>query len=148
MKRLRYHVALLAVSLVSATAPIAHAQVASYGPAAVVALVERLPHRDAQVTILRRANAEPHDVILVQENALTPRALSEAVLQLALIRRRDGDAPARDALFRVQARARALPLDVTAAKWVSALRVAKPGYVDGIGPARLAVVPVLRPSVK
>lgn len=102
---------------------------------ASVALVERLPVPGAPFVLLRDAEAESADVILLPADA-TPEVLSEAVAALLVIRRQRGDRPDASGMVRLahasgQSRARrSLPW---APQVLADLRRAPTREIAGIG---------------
>jgi hypothetical protein len=117
-----------------------------------VALVDRLPHPGAAAVILRQTGGAPRDVIVLQRDSATGARLAAAVMNLLVIREREGDLPATGAVFRVRenaARQGAAPAaglgltkrDMrTADAVVTRLRAARPQTVPGLGPARATVL--------
>src|SRR5689334_8138082 len=56
---------------------------AKYTPFAIM-IVDTLQYRNADAVIIRRAQLQPHDVILIKNAKATPRKLQEAVHTLEL----------------------------------------------------------------
>lgn len=69
--------------------------------AVTVALVNRLPVRNAPAVILRRAAMTPHDVILLEREMATGQQLSAAIWTLLGARGLHGDTASGDAILRV-----------------------------------------------
>jgi hypothetical protein len=134
--------ATLALSLAAASAGDGWAQTppgAGRGaPARVpvsVALVERLPVPDAPFVLLRDADAEPRDVILLPVDA-TPEVLSEAIEALLVVRHQRGDQPEESGIVRLarpSGQSRARPRLPWAPRVLADLRRAPAREIGGVG---------------
>lgn len=67
-----------------------------------VALVDATPANAGPAVILRRANAEPHDVILLAKDAASEPLLSAAIMALMVARNVEGDTTRVDHVLRVR----------------------------------------------
>jgi hypothetical protein len=92
------------VALLSAQTSSAR-EIARRVPVTVV-LADSFPYSGATAAIVRRPRTQPHDVILLSPSS-SGAALAAAVMQLLIIRERDGDVPVAPSLFRVREGARA-----------------------------------------
>ena len=106
-----------------------------------LALVEQLPQGgDAPFVILRRADQEPRDVILLRSDADSDR-LSEAVQALLIARQQGGDTADTDRVLRIRRqqgrRVRPLPW---AARVLQDLRAAPRRAVGGVGTVPAVVI--------
>ena len=100
----------------------------------VVALTNKLPRRNLNVVVLRRASIEPHDVILARPRAVHPALLARAVQTLQAERRASGRVPNHDAIVMVDHASQDLPPRVEEAeRWVTSLQMTKAMLVPGLG---------------
>jgi hypothetical protein len=101
--------------------------------AVTVALVDRLPD---SVSILRRKNVEPLDVILLHTSA-DARQLSSAVYDLLMVRQVGGDTAETPGRMRVRANQRGTrPVLPWAERVMAHLRRAEPRAIRGVGTVR------------
>ena len=100
-----------------------------------VAVVERLPVPGAPFVLLRNADAEPRDVILLPPDA-TPELLSEAVAALLVVRQQRGDQPEESGIVRLahgSGQSRARPRLPWAPQVLADLRRAPAREIGGVG---------------
>ena len=105
-----------------------------------VALRNRLPRRDVDVVIQRRANTKPNDVILIRPRALEPELLAQAVETLRLHRRAFGRVPDGDAIIGVRRGPNRPPRDNEAVSWIRGLQSVKPIRLPGVGAVQMIVL--------
>ena len=82
--------------------------------------------------IFRRANAEPHDVIVVDRKHVSARELADAVFTLEMIRPQYGDVPSSDGTFRVGKTRSGHGRADEAKKWMEFLKTDQPTYSAGL----------------
>jgi hypothetical protein len=106
---------------------------------ATVVLVDSLTQSSAPFLLVRRADATPTDLILVN-SGIDPAQLSDAIRGLLTARQSGGDFPRVAATLRVRSRqptgAGARPPFPWAARVLNDLRRADPREVQGVGRAR------------
>src|SRR5438270_476186 len=97
----------LPIALLLACMPVASQAQGSDGPPSVpgrvpvpVALVASLSDPSSEAMIVRRANAQPQDLILLTRHGANGRQLSAAIFTLLAARALQGDRPLRDATIR------------------------------------------------
>jgi len=102
----------------------------------LVVVTNRLPRRDLDIVIKRRATLTPHDLILVRPRALRAELLAQSVQTLQMTRRGFGRLPSQDALVEVAPpSAPPPPRALEAEGWVKSLGLVKPMLVPGVGVA-------------
>lgn len=101
-----------------------------------LALVDSVPQGNPPFRILRRADVEPHDVILLRADADSV-TLSAAVADLLLIRAQQGDTTRAEAMVRVRRRDAEPDRPVRMLPWgrrvMDDLRRAAPKELAGVG---------------
>lgn len=102
-----------------------------------VALVNRLPIRNAPAVVLRRVAITPHDVILLEREMATGEQLSAAIWTLLGARGLNGDTATSNSVLRVGQATGPAPWRKTetrvAERVVERLRTAAPTYIEGVG---------------
>jgi len=68
----------------------------------MVALVDSMPYSDAEGVILRRVDATPHDVILLESGRASGELLASAVFLLTALHQKHGSIPLNDEVLRVR----------------------------------------------
>jgi hypothetical protein len=106
-----------------------------HGIGVTVALVDRMPVANSRAMVLRRANAQPQDVILLPRGKATPTDLADATSVLFALRERFGDDLLADARVVVPARTKpARGGNLTTMKQrLGRLQKATPKVIDGLG---------------
>lgn len=127
------------------------AAVAPAGPPpvdATIAIVDKLPDESADAVVLRRKDAQPHDVILLASGNATQAAMGAGIQALFRMRKAMGDIPSRDA--RTIVHKAAVPahwtgsmLGARAASDLTWLRGSQPRHIMGLGPVRALDIPLI-----
>jgi len=103
----------------------------------VLALTNKLPRRNMDVAIIRRATIKPYDVILIRPAVARAELLARAVQTLQATRHTFGRLPAHDSIIRVESAGVGLPPRMDEAeRWVDSLRGARVMWLPGVGPAQ------------
>jgi hypothetical protein len=100
-----YHVAALIVSLLLPGGALPAQELMRRGPRlpVAVAVSESFGYRDADAVIVRRARAEPHDVLLIRSGRADAATIAYGLGMVQAVRKRFGEVPTADALIRVRA---------------------------------------------
>lgn len=110
----------------------------------VVAVVDTVNEKDAEVVIVRRANQLPHDVILMSAHRVQADLLAEAIWTLETARSTDGIVPTKDTTYRIANRLGSKDrkeLKEYAKSWVKLLKDDSPRRpVEGYGELRYITV--------
>jgi hypothetical protein len=93
------------------------------------------PYGGADAVIVRSAMREPHEIVLLRRDRMTPELLSEAAFTLQAIHARHGDVPTADLLVRVHAPTTPRKHANEAAKWLTFLNSRTPHELAGFGEA-------------
>lgn len=105
---------------------------------AAVALVDRLPVKNARAVVLRRVTAYPHDVILLSRNDVNGIDLASATSALLADRATNGIIPTRDHRLVIghaltPGRAKTATLEKKGGKVIAQLRGETPRLLSGVG---------------
>jgi len=120
---------------------------------AMVALQPTLGTPGAAAVVLRRANLDPHDVILLGETDAGPATLGSAVTALVKARRRGGDVPTQDERLVILDRGAPASwaregLDADARALIAQARATAPVSIAGVGVLRAFEIQVGRQKRK
>jgi len=133
----------------AAAVPVARAQGIAAGINArylpvTIALVDDFKYKGADVVLLRRADAQPHDIILVKRaKARDAALLAEAVASLRVLRAKQGDVPTRSLVVRIK-HGKKRKLQAQAADWIGVLDASAPLPLEGFGTVKSMAVMVPR----
>ena len=105
-----------------------------------IVLTDHMPAGASRAAIVRRANVEPHDIILLAQSTATPDELSAALFTLMATRGVMGDTARSDATIRVPSTTGPQPWANTetprAGRTLERLRLATPRNIPQVGIVR------------
>jgi hypothetical protein len=102
---------------------------------AVFASPAVFPYQGADAVVVRRALGEPHEIVLLRRDRMTPELLSEAAFTLQAIHARHGGPANADLLVRVHRPTTPRSHAGQARKWLAFLNSRTPHELSGFGEA-------------